>query len=120
MGSASAARGFVLPSHQENFGFVVAEALACGKPVLLADQVNIAPEIVRDGGGWMAPDTLDGTLQLLKKWISLFPDDERAMRIQAKHIFATRFDMRRNTSAIVELFHPSNPATAPVSTLERA
>jgi len=44
-GAFYACEAFILPSHQENFGIAVAEALACGKPVLLSDQVNIAPDI---------------------------------------------------------------------------
>ena len=34
----------VMPSHQGNFGIVVAEALACGKPVLIS-KVNIWRDI---------------------------------------------------------------------------
>src|SRR5207237_540512 len=34
-GAFEAAEAFVLPSHQENFGIAVVEALACGKPVLI-------------------------------------------------------------------------------------
>ena len=40
---------FVLPSHSENFGIVVAEPLACGVPVLITRRVNIWPEIARAG-----------------------------------------------------------------------
>jgi glycosyltransferase involved in cell wall biosynthesis len=36
---------FVLPSHHENFGNVVLEALVCGCPVLISDQVGIAGEL---------------------------------------------------------------------------
>lgn len=40
---------FVLPSFNDNFGLVAAEAMACGKPVIVSD--NGAPqEFVRDSG----------------------------------------------------------------------
>ena len=48
-GALHAAEAFILPSHQENFGIAVVEALACGKPVLISDKVNIWREIEADG-----------------------------------------------------------------------
>jgi glycosyltransferase involved in cell wall biosynthesis len=44
-----------LPSHQENFGLVVAEALACGTPVLVSTHVNLADEITAARAGWVVP-----------------------------------------------------------------
>ncbi|MBV9328287.1 MAG: glycosyltransferase [Chloroflexi bacterium] len=44
-----------LPSHQENFGLVVAEALACGTPVLVSTHVNLADEIAAANAGWVVP-----------------------------------------------------------------
>jgi len=41
-GAFRAAELFCLPSHQENFGIVVAEALACGLPVVISEPVNIS------------------------------------------------------------------------------
>jgi glycosyltransferase involved in cell wall biosynthesis len=119
---------FVLPSHQENFGIAVAEALACGKPVLLSDQVNIAPEIVRVGGGRMAPDTLAGTLDLFKYWISLSPESRLSMGLRAQRIFLTHFDIRVNAAAILDPFQQPEAisvsddtlAPTPASALEQA
>jgi glycosyltransferase involved in cell wall biosynthesis len=45
---------FVLPSFQENFGLGVAEALACGVPVLVTPAVNLAAGIRENRAGWVA------------------------------------------------------------------
>lgn len=42
---------FVLPSYTENFGLTVIEAIACGTPVVISDQVNICQEIQKLGAG---------------------------------------------------------------------
>jgi len=50
-GMLRAAEVFLLPSHQENFGIAVAEALAAGAPALISNKVNIWREILADGAG---------------------------------------------------------------------
>ncbi len=42
---------FALPSYTENFGMVVIEAMACGLPVVISDQVNIHSEVAENGAG---------------------------------------------------------------------
>jgi glycosyltransferase involved in cell wall biosynthesis len=103
-GAFAVSDAFVLPSHQENFGIAVAEALACGRPVLISDQVNIAPEIEADGCGIVEPDTLKGTIALLERWLALDPDEREAMQRQTKVTFARRYDMRRNSALILRIF----------------
>jgi glycosyltransferase involved in cell wall biosynthesis len=42
---------FVLPSYSENFGVAVVEAMGCGVPVIVSDQVGIHREISEAGAG---------------------------------------------------------------------
>ena len=103
-GAFYGSEAFILPSHQENFGIAVAEALACGRPVLLADKVNIAAEIAEDKAGLMELDTPEGTLQLLKRWIAMSEQEKTEMGERAFQCFHTRYDMRENAKAIIRLF----------------
>ena len=101
-GAIRAAEAFILPSHQENFGLAVVEALACGRPVLISDQVNIWREIDEDGAGMHEADDTDGTTRLLARWFAL-PDDERAaMGRRARASFERRFQIDRATAGLVE------------------
>lgn len=90
-GALAAAEAFVLPSHQENFGIAVVEALACGTPVLISDQVNIFKEIVAAGAGFAATDSVDGTAELLRRWLALSDAEKAAMRTNARACFLQTF-----------------------------
>ncbi len=103
-GAFFASEAFILPSHQENFGIAVAEALACARPVLLSDRVNIAPEIAQDGAGLIEPDTPEGTDHLLQRWIAMPAEARRTMSQRALQTFTTRYDMRTNAATILRIF----------------
>ena len=72
-GAFQASDAFILPSHQENFGIAVAEALGCGLPALISDKVNIWREVEADGAGFVASDTVAGTVASLRHWLELEP-----------------------------------------------
>ena len=116
-GALYAADAFVLPSHQENFGIAVAEAMACGTPVLISNRINIWREIAADGAGLVADDDLPGTTDLLLRWAALDAPARAAMREQARMCFETRFDIRavarRLTDTIARLVALPAPGTMP-------
>jgi glycosyltransferase involved in cell wall biosynthesis len=112
-GAFRAAEAFVLPSHQENFGIVVAEALACGTPVLISNQVNIWREILESGVGLVEPDTAEGTAQLLRRWLDLPATERVRMAAATEDVFHQRFSLRRSAESIHALGEIFRQAAAP-------
>jgi glycosyltransferase involved in cell wall biosynthesis len=103
-GALRACDAFVLPSHQENLGVSVVEALAVGRPILISRQVNLWPEIKDDGVGLADEDTLEGTVRLLRRWFELLPADRAAMAARALPCFTARFSMKHAAAAINDAF----------------
>lgn len=100
-GALAAADAFVLPSHQENFGIAVVEALACGTPVLISNKINIWREIESDGAGYVANDDLAGTSELLDRWLTTSPGIRTTMKANASKCFAARFEIERATDSLL-------------------
>ena len=102
-GALAASEVFVLPSHQENFGIVVAEALACDVPVLISDQVNIWREVQKENAGFVERDTLGGTANLLELWNQLDEAGRTAIRSNCRRCFDRYFDLDQTGDRLVEL-----------------
>lgn len=86
----SQADALVLPSHQENFGVIIAEALACGVPVLISNKVNGWHAIQESGAGLVEQDTVEGVVKLFQRWERLTADAVTSMRRAATQYFAGR------------------------------
>jgi glycosyltransferase involved in cell wall biosynthesis len=102
-GAFYSAEAFVLPSHQENFGIAVAEALGCGVPALISDKVNIWREILSREAGLVAPDTLPGTSRLLSEWLSLTGAQREAMGERARELFRRHFTVDAMAASLLEV-----------------
>jgi glycosyltransferase involved in cell wall biosynthesis len=102
-GAFATADAFVLPSHQENFGIAVAEALACGVPVLISNKVNIWREIEANGAGYIENDDLAGTHRLLERWEHTPLAEADAMRALARECFHRHFHIERATDSLLSV-----------------
>ncbi len=96
------ADALALVSHQENFGLVVAEALAVGTPVLLSDKVNIWREVEAGGAGLVRRDDPAGAVDLLRAWKDLPEGRREAMRRAARPTFEEHFDIERATLRLID------------------
>ena len=94
---------YILPSHQENFGISVVEALACRTPVLISNKVNIWREVEGENAGLVEPDDLDGTMRLLARWSAMSESEQQTMREQARRCFEKHFDIETNSRIFLDL-----------------
>lgn len=99
---------FILPSHQENFGIAVVEALACSKPVLISNQVNIWREIQSCKGGIIADDTLQGTQDLLTRWIQMSLAEKKITQKNARACFELNFAVEPAAKKLLHTIDLSN------------
>lgn len=102
-GALENADAFILPSHQENFGMSVIEALSFGVPVLISNRVNIWREIAADHAGYVEPDDLAGTTRLIERWLHTPPEEQNLMRVNARNCFLRRFEINRAASSLLAI-----------------
>lgn len=102
-GAFRGAEAFVLPSHQENFGIVVAEAMAAALPVLTTYKVNTWREVVDGEAGFAEPDTTDGIRKLLVDWLALSEGSRAEMKLAARSTYEKHFMISRAGEALADV-----------------
>jgi glycosyltransferase involved in cell wall biosynthesis len=70
----------VLPSRNDSYGMVVAEALACGLPVLVSDMVGAKALVTPGENGWIVPAGDAAALADQMTWCAAHPAAVRALR----------------------------------------
>ncbi|MCH4822767.1 glycosyltransferase [Gramella lutea] len=98
---------FILPSHQENYGIAVVEAMACKKPVLITDQVNIWREIKNGKGGLISKDNLEGVCDVLKTWSNLSDRKKFELGRNAWNVFREKFSVENTALKMLDHFKVS-------------
>ena len=101
-GAFRASEAFVLPSHQENFGMVIVEAMACGKPVLTTDKVNTWREVLDSGAGIIEADDLEGITRLLEQFLGLSSEEKKAMGQRSRQGFVEKFAIGTKGSRMMQ------------------
>jgi glycosyltransferase involved in cell wall biosynthesis len=84
---------FVLNSFHENFGNVVAEAMACSLPVLISENVDLAETVVRNGCGMVVPQSVEEIFQALRSLV-VSEDRRRQMGERGRQIAFSLFGSR--------------------------
>jgi glycosyltransferase involved in cell wall biosynthesis len=94
---------FVLPSHSENFGVAVVEAMGCGVPVVVSDQVGIQREISATRAGLVVPCASD---ELTKALIALIAksDLRTEMGMNGRRLVTSQFSPKTTTERLIVLY----------------
>jgi glycosyltransferase involved in cell wall biosynthesis len=102
-GAYHACEAFVLPSHHENFGIVVAEAMACAKPLLISNKINIWRETEEYGASIVESDTAHGTDRLFERYLELSEAQIADMGKSSRQCFLERFHIDNVAADLIEL-----------------
>jgi len=96
---------FAYPTLGDSFGFVNAEAMAMGKPVI-STRVGSVPELVRDGetGFLIEPQDAWGLAQCICYLLNE-PEIGRRMGSQGRQLIETKFDLKQEVTAMADLYH---------------
>jgi len=93
----------ILPSHQENFAISVVEAMACRKPVIISDQVNINTEVHDSKAGIVNSDTLEGIISGLREFLAMDENERDIMGRRAYELYQRSYRIENTAVALSNL-----------------
>lgn len=94
---------FVLPTHSENFGIVVAEALACGTPVITTKGTPWN-ELETEHCGWWTEIGAEATVEAVKDFLTKNEEELREMGENGRRLIEEKYDSKRIAKEFVEMY----------------
>jgi glycosyltransferase involved in cell wall biosynthesis len=107
----------VLLSRRENFGMVVVEAMACGLPVLVSEQVGLAKEVRQAGAGRVVAAQIE---RIASAWCEMLTGNERpAMGERGRELARQRFSSDVVTAQMLDLLRRAAEGSLATGSLAR-
>jgi glycosyltransferase involved in cell wall biosynthesis len=94
---------FILPSYSENFGIVVAEALACGTPVITTTGTPWKQLQDVDAGRWVLPRRPE-LCQALHELLDMSTSQRRAMGRRGRELVAEQYNWDRVAKQLITVY----------------
>lgn len=99
----SGATAFILPSHQENFGISVAEALSMSLPVLITNKVYIYDVIEQYKCGLVSVDDSLGLLEMIREFSLKDQAEVLVMRERSRDCYLNNFSIESSVAHIMSV-----------------
>lgn len=94
---------FVLPTLNENFGIVVAEALACGTPVITTKGAPWRDLVNWDCGWWIDRD-IDHLVEAIKRFMLLNEEELERMGRNGRKLVEEKYSSKRMAAEMLDLY----------------
>lgn len=94
---------FVLPSYNENFGLVIAEALASGLPVITTTETPWEEIVAHQCGWWISVGT-DSLEAALAQALRLGPEERAQMGRRGRQLIESRFSWSAIAQRMTEVY----------------
>ena len=99
-GAIYSSKAMLLPSHGENFGISLVEAMSAGKPVLTTFKVNINDIIIKYNAGLISRDNLTNFSKILLQFQTLNKKKKNQISNNALKCFKDNFDISSNHNSL--------------------
>jgi glycosyltransferase involved in cell wall biosynthesis len=94
---------FILPSHQENFGLVIAEALSVGRFIITTDKVNIHSILTDGEAAFVSSDTVDGIINSVTSYVSCSVEERVDMSRRAFNCYQNNFTSNVSSNDMMKI-----------------